>query len=345
MRNFATRLECDPNDGARRRLEALEAVTDFLVRRIARQPRGAMARIALGLALAVLALGIRLSLAPLIGMGAPFTAFILAVLVAAVFGGVMSAITCTAVLAVGGVAMLAPFEQPVMLRRALLAVTFFAASSGFVTWMVALLRAALAREVAAREAERLLKLELHHRVKNTLAVVQSLAHQTFRDTADVTTARDHFDARLSALAGAHDLLVDSAWRPVTLDDLAAQALAPFRPTDPARLVLDGPSVHVRSEVAVALVLCLHELATNATKYGALSGRQGQVRLTWTVDERGQPARLALTWRETGGPAPQPGLREGFGTRLLARAVTAQTGAASVLEMTPQGACWRAEFEV
>ena len=345
MRNFATLLECDLNDGAGRQLEALEAVTDFLVRRIARQPRGEMARIALGLALAVLALGIRLSLAPLIGMGAPFTAFILAVLVAAVFGGVMSAITCTAVLAAGGIAMLAPFEQPVMLRRALLAVTFFAASSGFVTWMVTLLRAALAREVAAREAERLLKLELHHRVKNTLAVVQSLAHQTFRDTADTTTARDHFDARLSALAGAHDLLVDSAWRPVTLDDLAAQALAAFRPADPARLVLDGPPTRVPSEVAVALVLCLHELATNAAKYGALSGPRGQVRLSWAVDERGSRARLALDWRETDGPAPQSGVRDGFGTRLLTRALIAQTGATSVLEMTPDGARWRAEFEV
>ncbi|TAL33590.1 MAG: sensor histidine kinase [Phenylobacterium sp.] len=320
-------------------------MTDFLVRRIARQPRGAMARIALGLALAVLALGIRLSLAPLIGMGAPFTAFLLAVLVAAVFGGVMSAITCTAVLAAGGVAMLAPFEQPVMLRRGLLSVTFFVASCGFVTWMVALLRAALAREVAAREAERLLKLELHHRVKNTLAVVQSLAHQTFRDTGDVTTARDHFDARLSALAGAHDLLVDSAWRPVTLDDLATQVLAPFRPADPARLVLDGPPTNIPSEVAVALVLCLHELATNATKYGALCGEQGRVRLAWALDDSGPRSRLELEWRETGGPPPKPSLREGFGTRLLSRALSSQAGAVSVLEMTADGARWRAGFEV
>lgn len=320
-------------------------MTDFLVRRIARQPRGAMARIALGLGLAVVGVGIRLALAPLIGMGAPFTAFILAVLVAAVFGGVMSAITCTALLAAGGIGMLAPLSDPVLTRRAILSVTFFAASSGFVIWMVALLRAALAREVAAREAERLLKLELHHRVKNTLAVVQSLAHQTFRDTRDIASAQAEFDARLAALAGAHDLLVDSGWRPVTLEALAAQALAPFRPGDGRRVIVDGPSTPVPPEVAVALVLCLHELATNATKYGALSADSGEVRVTWAVDAEGAQPRLELEWRETGGPRPALNGREGFGTRLLGRALSAQAGAVSELSFPPDGARWRAGFEL
>jgi hypothetical protein len=142
-------------------------VTDFLVRRIARQPRSAMARIALGLGLAALALGIRLSLAPLIGMGAPFGAFVLAVLVAAVFGGVLSGATCAGLLIAGGVFMLAPAEGPIAARRAVGAVAFFVASSGFAIWLIALLRAALARETAAGQRERLLQLALHHRVKNT----------------------------------------------------------------------------------------------------------------------------------------------------------------------------------
>lgn len=318
-------------------------MTDFLVRRIARQPRGAMARIALGLGLAVLALSIRLSLAPFIGMGAPFGAFVLAVLVAAVFGGVMSGVTCAALLIAGGVGMVAP-EGQVGVRRLVLSVAFFAASSGFTIWIVSLLRAALAREMAAREGERLLKLELHHRVKNTLAVVQSLAHQTFRDTEGVEAARDRFDARLAALAGAHDVLVDSAWRPVTLEALAGQALAPFRPADAARLVLDGPSTPVPPEVAVALILCLHELGTNAVKHGALATDRGRVRLSWAVDRIGLRQRLELEWRETGGPRPAPG-RDGFGTRLLTRALSAQSGATAELAFPAEGALWRAGFEI
>ncbi|HEY0646523.1 sensor histidine kinase [Phenylobacterium sp.] len=318
-------------------------MTDFLVRRIARQPRGAMARIALGLALAAVALGIRLALAPLIGMGAPFGAFILAVLVATVFGGVIAGVTSVVLLAGGGVLMLAPAAPAVAVRRAVFAVTFFLASSGFVIWIITLLRAALLREVAAREGERLLKLELHHRVKNTLAVVQSLAEQTFRDAADAHAARRQFTDRLVALAGAHDLLVDAGWRAVTLDTLAAQAMAPFRPVD-GRLVVDGGPVEISPEVAVALALCLHELATNASKYGALADG-GRVRLAWAVDEAGGRRRLELEWRETGGPKPAPVGRQGFGTRLLTRALAAQSGAATELSFPAEGALWRAGFDL
>lgn len=318
-------------------------MTDFLVRRIARQPRGAMARMALGLGLAAVALGIRLALAPLIGMGAPFGAFILAVLVATVFGGVIAGVTSVVVLAGGGVLMLAPMEPTVAARRAVFAVTFFIASSTFAIWIITLLRAALLREVAAREGERLLKLELHHRVKNTLAVVQSLAEQTFRDAADNEAARHQFTDRLVALAGAHDLLVDAGWRAVTLDALAAQALAPFRPVD-GRLRVDGGPIEISPEVAVALALCLHELATNASKYGALADGGG-VRLAWAVDETGGRRRLELEWRESGGPRPAPAGRQGFGTRLLTRALAAQPGAAAELSFPAEGALWRAGFDL
>jgi len=205
-------------------------VTDFLVQRIARQPRSRLARIALGLALAAVALGIRLALAQWIGLGAPFAAFILAVLVATVFGGVTAGASAMIALAVGGVLLLEPQAvAQVATRRLALGVGFFLASSGFVIWIVTLLRAALAREMAAREAERLLKLELHHRVKNTLAVVQSLADQTFRGAADPEAARRDFTDRLTALAKAHDVLVEAGWGEVTLLSLAEQALAPFRP--------------------------------------------------------------------------------------------------------------------
>jgi two-component sensor histidine kinase len=318
-------------------------VTDFLLRRIVRQPRSAAARMGLGLALAAVALGIRLALAPFIGMGAPFGAFVLAVLAATVFGGALAGATCVALLSAGGVLMLAPVEAAIAVRRAVFAVAFFWASSGFVIWIVSLLRAALSREVAAREGERLLKLELHHRVKNTLAVVQSLADQTFRGAADTEAARRDFAARLAALADAHDMLVDTGWRDVTMDALAARAVRPFRPAgDGARVRIEGEATPIPPEAAVALTLCLHELATNAAKYGALSGRQGQVRLTWqVVDGR----RLELTWRETGGPAPAPGDRQGFGVRLLNRALAAQANAEAVLSFPAEGALWTAAFDL
>lgn len=304
-------------------------------------------RIGLGLALAALALGVRLALAPFIGLGAPFAAFILAVLVATVFGGRLAGLTAVTALAVGGVFLLQPVGPSIATRRLVLGVAFFLASSGFVMWVVTLLRAALAREVAAREGERLLKLELHHRVKNTLAVVQSLADQTFRGATDAEAARHDFTARLTALAAAHDLLVDAGWREVTLDALAARVLAPFRPANPKlqRFDVEGEPVLIGPEAAVALSLCLHELATNASKYGALSGDSGRVRLAWRVEETNGPRRLELEWRETGGPAPTPAARQGFGVRLLSRALAAQAGAAAQLSFPAEGARWTAGFEV
>jgi two-component sensor histidine kinase len=320
-------------------------VTDFLVRRIARQPRSPAARIALGLALAALALGIRLALAIWIGLGAPFAAFVLAVLVATVFGGVTAGVACMLALAVGGVALLEPQAAPIAARRLALGVVFFLASSGFVIWVVSLLRSALMREMAAREGERLLKLELHHRVKNTLAVVQSLADQTFRGATDTEAARHDFTARLTALADAHDVLVDAGWREVTLRALAERALAPFRPADPGRLIVDGLAVTVAPGTAVALSLCLHELATNAAKHGALSGADGQVRLAWRVDEAQGRPRLTVEWTETGGPAPVASGRRGFGSRLLTRALAAQPGATAELNLARDGARWRAAFDL
>jgi len=318
------------------------------VRRITRQPRGVAARVALGLAVAMLALGIRLALAPWIGMGAPFGPFVLAVLAATVFGGGLSGVACVAALCAGGLFMLAPASDPPALRRAVLSVGFFVASSGFVIWIVSLLRSALAREMAAREGERLLKQELHHRVKNTLAIVQSLADQTFRGATDAEAARRHFADRLQALAEAHDLLVAAGWGEVTLHGLAERAVAPFRPAGAERLVLEGPPVSIHPEAAVPLTLCLHELATNATKHGALSAAGGEVRLSWRVEVEPEDGRrrLALEWRERGGPRPAAAAnRKGFGVRLLQRALAGRPGAETKLSFPAEGARWTARFDL
>ncbi len=321
-------------------------MTDFLVRQIARQPRHLAARVALGLVMAALGLGLRMALAPWMGNTTPFATFVLAVLVAVVFGGAAAGAACMAAVTAFALFVLQPpVAGPMGVRRLYAGLVFFLASGSFVIWIVSLLRAALAREVAAREAERLLKLELHHRVKNTLAVVQSLADQTFRNARDPQAARADFGARLTALADAHDVLVDAGWGPVTLETLAERTLAPFRPA-PDRLALAGPPVTVAPEAAVALTLCLHELATNATKHGALSAKTGQVNLSWRTDEIGGRRRLSLEWTETGGPAPSPpDGRAGFGSRLLTRALAAQPNAETQLSFPAQGVCWRATFDL
>ncbi|MHB0768813.1 HWE histidine kinase domain-containing protein [Bradyrhizobium sp. 5.13L] len=164
----------------------------------------------------------------------------------------------------------------------------------------------------AEELQRLLTNELNHRVKNTLATVQSIVNQTLRAPADVEAARKTVNARLLALAGAHDLLTARAWAGADLADLVAGALAPF---PASQIVLDGPALVVLPTQALALSLALHELATNAAKYGALSRPEGRVEICWTARDD----EVHLSWRESGGPLVAPPSRRGFGSRLIEHA--------------------------
>lgn len=319
-------------------------VSDFLVQRIARPPRSRIVRVAIGIACGLVALGVRLALVPLLGQGTPFAAFLVGVVVASVFAGVSGGAAAVLTLAGAGPLLLLHDATIIEVRRAVAGEVVFIASAAAIIWVASLARTAFQREVAARDAEHLLRLELHHRVKNTLAVVQSLADQTFRGVRDPEAARRDFADRLAALAVAHDLLVDTGWRAVTLHDLADRALAPFRPPEPGRMVLEGAPAPVPPEAAVALTLCLHELATNAAKHGALSSPAGRVRLAWRIEDEAGRRRLHVTWTETGGPAPQAG-RAGFGSRLLARALAGQPGAVSRLDFEPDGARWTAAFDL
>jgi two-component sensor histidine kinase len=327
-------------------------VTDFLVRRIAGPPRPLIGRIGVGLGLAALTVGVRLALVPYLGFGTPFVAFMPAVLLATVLGGGVGGAVCAGLLALASPLLLTPQAFDLALRRLVLGEILFLASSAFVIWIVTILRSALTREMAAREAENLLRLELQHRVKNTLAVVQALADQTFRSAPDPRTARAAFTERLIALARVHDVLVEGAWQAVALDVLAERALAPFRSAPSERLRIEGPPVSIPPGPAVSLALCLHELATNASKHGALSTEAGSVRLTWRIEPRAaQRSRLVLDWVETGGPTPRASSvavhegRSGFGTRLLTRALDAQPGGQAQLSLPPEGARWSAAFDL
>ena len=200
-----------------------------------------------------------------------------------------------------------------------------------------LVRKVLGVRLKGAEAGRdLLVHELNHRVKNTLATVQTLAQQTMRHTGDdpACFARN-FGDRLRTLARAHDLLTANSWGATELRPVVQAALAPW--LGDARLSTEpGPEVMLRPSQAQALVLALHELATNAAKHGALTRETGRVRLSWRLDADGM---VDLRWSESGGPpvAPQPA-REGFGTRLLQRALRHDlgTGAQPEIEYDPRG---------
>lgn len=181
----------------------------------------------------------------------------------------------------------------------------------------------------AEELQRLLGNELNHRVKNTLATVQSIVNQTLRGADDTEVARTTLNARIVALAGAHDLLTDRGWAGADLADLAARAVAPFVS---GQIALVGPSVDVSPNQVLALSLALHELATNAAKYGALSHPEGRVELRWQV----QAGRLNLSWRESGGPRVVPPTRQGFGSRLIEHALSRDLDGKTRLEFDPEG---------
>ncbi len=187
----------------------------------------------------------------------------------------------------------------------------------------------LSERKQAEELHRLLGNELNHRVKNTLATVQSIVNQTLRGAVDTEAARTTLNARIVALAGAHDLLTDRSWAGADLADLAARAVAPFVS---GQIALVGPSVDVPPGQALALSLALHELATNAAKYGALSRPEGRVELRWQV----QAGRLNLSWRESGGPPVVPPTRQGFGSRLIEHALSRDLDGKTRLEFDPGG---------
>jgi PAS domain S-box-containing protein len=153
--------------------------------------------------------------------------------------------------------------------------------------------------------------ELNHRAKNTLAIVQSIAAQTLRQRPDPKTFGPAFTQRLDALARAHALLTATEWQGAPLDQVLAAALSPFK-TDEGRIRMSGPAAVIRAAVAVTFSLVLHELATNAVKYGALSGRAGHLDVSWSI----AGDVITLVWREVCDFAVHPPARTGFGSRLI-----------------------------
>lgn len=166
------------------------------------------------------------------------------------------------------------------------------------------------------ERQRLLLGELTHRVRNTLAVVQAIAHQSLRAPGSPADLAERFDGRLRALASAHTLLVDSEWRGADLATLARSQLEAYATENPARVRIAGEPVALPADLATPFGLILHELATNAAKHGALTNLRGTVALSWTLARGGDGALLKVVWRERGGPPPRRDATAGLGSTLI-----------------------------
>ena len=191
------------------------------------------------------------------------------------------------------------------------------------------------RRLAAQQREMLVG-ELNHRVKNTLATVHSIALQTLRHTSDMGKFRDAFVARLRALSTAHDLLAKEGWRGVSLAELANAELAPYRDDNGSHAQLVGEDLHLDAKIGLALSLALHELATNAGKYGAFTRQDGRVRLEWATFEREGQRWLRIVWSESGGPPVKAPASRGFGSRLITEGVGYELGGDVALEFPESG---------
>ncbi|MFN0219182.1 MAG: PAS domain S-box protein [Hyphomicrobium sp.] len=196
---------------------------------------------------------------------------------------------------------------------------------------------------AAIEHQKFLMRELSHRTKNLLAVIQSIARQTGMNSASTEDFNKRFMPRLAALASSHDLLVNEEWSGVRLDELVREQLKPFLGDDgETRLILKGPQLVVTPTTAQALGLALHELATNAAKYGALSKPGGSLHVGWSFDPNAGDSAFRLTWTERGGPAVAPPDRRGFGHIVVEQVVASSLLGASKLTFEPAGVDWELE---
>jgi PAS domain S-box-containing protein len=189
----------------------------------------------------------------------------------------------------------------------------------------------------AEERQKLLIDELNHRVKNTLATVQSLATQTARGTDSPEAFRKAFEGRLIALSQAHDQLTRRHWKSADLRDIVVGATAPYLARSNEQIAIEGDGITVTPRVALTLALALHELTTNAAKYGALSVPSGSIDVRWQILRRpSEPAVLRLEWRERGGPAVEAPARLGFGSRFIEGSVATEMQGTARLDFEVAG---------
>ncbi|UXR94977.1 sensor histidine kinase [Agrobacterium tumefaciens] len=195
------------------------------------------------------------------------------------------------------------------------------------------LRQKQVRDAIEREVE--LRLELNHRIKNILASVSSIFQMTRRGASTVEELAADFSGRLQALSNVHTAVFEAGDEEISLSSVIAMIVAPYNGDGLSRIKASGPDIYVNRTSATTIALCLHELTTNAIKYGALSQKHGSVEVVWSMSEEASPV-FSLNWIETGGPAVVEPKRQGYGTRYVRSALASVFGAAPVITFAPAG---------
>jgi len=194
------------------------------------------------------------------------------------------------------------------------------------------------RHERAREHAAMLIDELNHRVKNTLATVQSIVTQAVRNSSDPKIVRESIETRIAALSRSHDLLGREKWEGAGLHDLVVQSLEPFTVTEgrAERFKIEGENIRLSPKAALALGIGFNELATNAVKYGAFSNVAGTIAIKWVLEQRPDDRWLSLHWREKDGPIVTPPTRKGFGSRVIEQGLAHELGGKVELDYRPDG---------
>jgi two-component sensor histidine kinase len=276
---------------------------------------------------------------PFIDNGLYFTFLFPAVLVAGLFGGTWSGISA----ALFGALLVAFIWMPPRLSFHLTTdgeirlIAFWCVAS-MVILLTAFVHAVLDKLAVAEERAATISREMQHRVQNSLTLVQAIARQTFRTADNLAKAQEAFAARIDALGRAQILIDEGFDQSVAVRALMKAALTPF---DTGQIVFSGPALTVSKDVGVSFVLLIHELATNAVKYGALSNGEGRVEISWLEE---QAKKGLLNWKERYGPAVTEPARIGFGSKLL-RAAFAQEGGDTFITFEPDGVRCAIRFPV
>ncbi len=269
---------------------------------------GSLSALLFALTCVAIATIVRIALGEISSATTVFASYYAATLVAALVGGMAAGILAAFSGAIAAFWLFVPpdWKSHTFDQEQLVSALLFAGSSWIVVWAADSYRTLLWQLRKEQEQRALLNRELAHRIKNTLSIVQSVVAQTLRDQPG---ALGKLNQRIAALAATNDLLIKSEWRGAHLKEILAGEFAPY---DPAQFAVDGEDFECPSDVATVLALIVHELTTNAAKYGALYTSRGRVRLSWV--RRG--VRVDFDWIESGGPPPGASRRDGFGTTLL-----------------------------
>lgn len=197
----------------------------------------------------------------------------------------------------------------------------------------------------AEEHRMVLARELTHRVKNTLATVGAVVSQTLRDATSLAEGRIAVAGRIVSLGTAHELLVRDEVEGAAISEIVERVLAPFIDSGGSRFSLEGPAIRLSPEITLALSMALHELATNAIKYGALSVLDGSVQVRWALAGNAAQRRFRFSWIECGGPPVTPPTRVGFGTRMIERVLSGRVTGKPAMDYLPEGARFEIEAPV